>query len=233
MNVVAAAWSLFLGLQPDVALSELVFRYKRRVETLVGNQTFLHHPPHMTVYMAAFDDPQAVQSKCCNLAAQMPMPDSEIVGWHVFAGDVLTGEHTLVLQLADRDQAALRDWQRDAIATLAPLRNRTATRARYDAAWSSLSEGRRRAVEQVGFPFIADDWHPHWTIASIRADAWPTVERELLVTAPSMQGVCPQAMLYRLQNEFPVGIASFPLQSRIPKPHFDAQSTLGQVNVGP
>jgi hypothetical protein len=232
MDAVAAACVLFLGLQPDVALSELVFRHKRRVEALVGNQMFLHHPPHMTVYLAAFDDPQAVQTKCAAIAEQMPMPDSEIVGWHVFAADVLTGAYTLVLQLSERDQATLRDWQRDATAALAPLRNATATRTRYRETWQSLSAERQRAVEQVGFPFIGDDWYPHWTIASIAADAWPVVERELLAAAPRMQGVCPQAALYRLQNEYPVPMASFPLRSRVPKPHFDAQPVIDQFNIG-
>src|SRR5262249_47476167 len=152
--------------------SALVLSYKRRLRELVGEQLFLNDPPHLTVYLAHFAAKQRVIQAAAELAAGSAAIDINVVGWPVVTNDQLTGGHTLVLQFDERTQSQLRSFQQSAIDQLAPLRDRQATTARYIPQFQLLSTKRRESVEEIGFPFTRSDWHPHFTVASIRRADW-------------------------------------------------------------
>jgi hypothetical protein len=189
----------------------MVRAYKRRVESLVGPQTYLNHPPHLTVYVAAFDDAGAATDAARRLAAQTPPQSLGIAGWHVFSADKLTDGNTLVCRIADADVPSLREFQRRAIAALAPLRSAPASEARYADFWNSLDASERSAVRHTGFPYVGEHWHPHLTIASVRQSDWPIIERELLADAPRIDAHCPTMTLYGLDDGQPVPVPTFRL----------------------
>ncbi|MEX2187085.1 MAG: 2'-5' RNA ligase family protein [Pirellulales bacterium] len=203
------ATTMFIGLDPDPLLADLVWEYKRRARELVGPQTFLDHPPHLTVYLAAFDDDVAVLDATQRLAATTTLPSLDIVGWHVFAADGLTGGNTLVCQIADADVRSLRALQLRAIERIAPLRNESATGARYASRLPTLSEIETAAIRRCGFPFVGEHWCPHVTIASFRQFDWPTIERELLADPPQVHAMCQALTLYRLVDGHPTPVRSF------------------------
>ncbi len=203
---------MFVGLDPDPRLAEVVWAYKRRVRTLVGAQTFLDDPPHLTVYLAAFDEPAVVVDAMEQLAAATASPALGIVGWHVFRSDALTGGNTLVCQLADDDVRALRTLQHSVIQRIAPLRDDRATESRYAERLESLDETQRSAIRRCGFPYVGEHWHPHFTIASIRQSDWPTIEREMLRSPPQLEATCSGATLYRIDDGHPTSVRSFALR---------------------
>jgi 2'-5' RNA ligase len=211
MPPASSASTMFLGLEADARLAERICTYKRRVHALVGPQTFLDHPPHLTLYLAAFANGAAVADSVAHLVRELPAIRTSIVGWHTFWADQLTGRHTLVCQLDDEAVNELREIQHRAIAALAPLRHVKVTAARYASRLASLSATEQAAIASSGFPFTGEHWHPHLTIASINAADWPAIERELLPNPPSLDGCFPALALYRLVDEHPIMLRRFPL----------------------
>jgi hypothetical protein len=172
----------------------------------------LNDPPHLTVYLANFPSKQRVLEAAAQLAGELPSVDLQIVGWHVFTNDQLTGNHTLVFQFDDRTQMQLRAFQRYVIERLASLRDIRATIARYVPQFQLLSCKRREAVEEYGFPFVGADWHPHFTVASIRPKDWQPVAQQILPNAPQISESCGRLTIYELQKSEPVALVSHPLR---------------------
>jgi 2'-5' RNA ligase len=206
---------LFISLDPDATLAALVRRYKRRVRQLVGKQTFLDHPPHITTFLAHFPDSaeRAIVDVVASLAEALGPEEVRVVGWHVFAEDALTGSHTLVLRFDDDTRARLQKLQGRTIGLLSDLRDRPATKQRYAARWTALSADQQRAVDELGFPYCGADWHPHLTIASIGPVEWPRVAREVLNDLPQAAGCINALTVYRLVENEPVPIRTFSLRS--------------------
>ncbi len=198
--------TMFAALVPEAALHRLVQDYKDEARALVGEQLFLDDPPHLTVYLSVFPSVAAVLDQW----AQLPIKDVEqpveITGWHVFHADALTGNHTLVCDLAAADKRRLRDAQQQVINQLAPVRDPVAARQRFALRSSALDEAQRAAVAEHGFPYVGAGWEPHFTIASIQPDMWPRVWRAFADRPPVGSFCCPRMRLYQLHDGVPVAI---------------------------
>jgi 2'-5' RNA ligase len=183
---------------------------KAKTTAAAGAQLYADHPPHLTLYLAAFEDPQSLLAAVEELANRWPPPVFELIGWSVFYADVLAGGNTVVCKMAEDSASKCRMLQAEVIRLLAPHRDEAASKLRYEARWEALTLPRQRAAEDVGFPFIGDDWQPHFTVASIATDqweaAWPLLERDPIAgtfTAASLT-------LYALENGHPVPLSCFP-----------------------
>jgi len=190
--------AIFAALAPGAALSAVVSGYKDQVRALVGPQVYLADPPHLTVYLAEFLSVAAALGPWPKIAGRGDGFRLTLVGWHVFESDALTGSHTLVCEIAAEDKARLRLLQREVVEHLAPARDRAATLGRFAARFEYLTGQQRQCVEGSGFPYLADDWQPHLTIASIRPDDWAQVWKLLEPQAPRGTFRCARLRLYRL-----------------------------------
>ena len=194
---------MFISLDPDETLEQRIYQYKSEVRELVGDQLFLADPPHLTVYLSVFADEEAVVSAIESQRAKFQIDSLNIVGWHIFEADSLNGNNTLVCQIDDLAVDTLRRLQSNVISTVSNLRDTAATCARFEPRWQALTEEQRSCVTQQGFPYVGDGWHPHFTIASIRQDAWAAVEAELIPNPPQLTASCPSMTVYRLVHEEP------------------------------
>jgi len=200
---------MFVALQPDRELTQFLNDCKSRTQEMVGDQLYLGDPPHLTLYLAAFENPERVIDELSILT--LPTITGELVGWHVFEADVLTGRNTLVCEIDAADKGKLRQVQAALIRRLAPLRDVSATLERYKGKLNNLSKERQKAVERVGFPFVGDDWQPHFSVGSILPKDWPPVWNELESLSPKRAFSCPQLKLYRLEGTHPVLVNTFDL----------------------
>ncbi len=162
----------FAALIPDATWCEHLLACKAAVRAIAGPQRYLDDPPHLTVFLAAFADPEAWCGVVTNCAGTLQAPTVQIDGWHVFRDDPLTGGHTPVCAVGAAGQEALRAVQAKIIAALAPRRDAAASRERYADTWTRLSSMRQASVLAHGFPFTGQDWHPHVSIGSIAPAAW-------------------------------------------------------------
>lgn len=201
----------FISLEPDAALSSLVSGYKRRVAALAGDQLYLTDPPHTTLYLAAFNDLEAVLAALKRASAKIEAIDVALEGWFVFYNDALTGNHTLVCHWSEASRRAAQAIQGAVIKELAPLRHAPATEARFAASWDRLSLDQQRSVTAFGFPYTGEAWHPHLTIASIRPQDWDAVYEVLRHDPPQFRGRAVGLKLYELIDGRPAAIGSEPL----------------------
>ena len=169
----------FIAILPRGGLQSQILDCKAKVQRAVGDQLYLTDPPHLTVFLASFQDRNLLCDKLGELATELHSPVIRVEGWHVFEQDCLTGNNTLVIKINDSDKETLRRHQSKVVERTAKLRHLKASLARYKSAWQSLSQARRQAVKQCGFPFVGSDWQPHFTIASIRPSDWERAWSEL------------------------------------------------------
>jgi len=162
----------FIALLPRGGLQSEILDCKAKVQRAVGDQLYLTDPPHLTVFLASFQDQNLLCDKLGELTTELHSPVIRMEGWHVFEQDCLTGNNTLVIKINDFDKETLRRLQNKVVERTAKLRDLKASLARFQTAWQSLSQARRKAVEQFGFPFVGSDWQPHFSIASIRPSDW-------------------------------------------------------------
>jgi alpha-ribazole phosphatase len=207
---------VFLALQPDEAATQQIWQYKRRVRELVGDQLYLDHPPHLTFFLAAFSDLDAVVDSTRRVACDLKAPAVFVNGWHTFFGDPLTGFNTLVLDLTETDRERLRQIQMRLVELLGPHRDGDASLARINGHWPHLSGVEKAAAKAYGFPYVGAGWHPHFTVASIEPRVWPTVANELLREAPSGSFTCPRIQVYELIGNEPSLVESFELKRTAP-----------------
>ncbi len=198
---------LFLALDPDAHLTALVQSYKERTAELVGAQLYLEDPPHLTVYLAPFPPEARVWEAVQPVLAQTA-PRVNVVGWHVFEADALTGHNTLICDLDEPARQELRRLQRRLIEAVAPLRDYHATERRFASRLEQLTPEQRECVFRHGFPYIGDGWHPHFTIASIRVEDWARLFADLRDCPPAGHFACPRLKLYRLVNDRPQLVAA-------------------------
>lgn len=213
-----AAQLCFLALEPDEPFRARVLAWKRRVRELAGDQLYLDHPPHLTLYAALFPPGIDFRESFDEVAARVAAPTVSICGWHVFEADQLTGNNTLVCDVHPGGRPVLEAIQRQAVAAATPLRDTMATRSRYDAVWERLSEGERANVEAFGFPFAGPAWRPHVTVASVRPEAWEAVWPRLAADPPSATVRFPYMGAYAIKGFEPVLVRRFALAGVRPGP---------------
>lgn len=217
---------VFLALEPDLATTELIWRYKRRVRELVGDQLYLDHPPHLTFFLAAFANLGEVVESTRRIVRELSAPSVALNGWHTFFADPLTGFHTLVLDFTQADRERLRQMQLRVVESLSPHRDGAASLDRINGHWPHLSSLEKAAAQQYGFPYVGAGWHPHFTVASIRPHDWPAVAQELLRDVPTGPLTCPRVQVYRLVGDEPELVESFELPRTSPCCHTIEPRTL-------
>src|SRR5690606_6705762 len=114
---------IFLSLEPDDESARTVERFKQRVHERVGEQLYLSDPPHVTLYLAMFEEIDLVVDLARRCASSLSVEQAAISGWHSFLDDPLTGLNTLVLDFGKRDQDRLRALQMEIIESVSTSRD--------------------------------------------------------------------------------------------------------------
>jgi len=203
----------FIAILPRGDLQSKILDCKAKIQRAVGDQLYLTDPPHLTVFLASFQDRNPLRDTLRDLTTELLSPVIRIEGWHVFEQDCLTGNNTLVIKINDSDKETLRQLQSKVVERTAELRDLKASLARYKTAWQSLSQARRQAVEEFGFPFVGSDWQPHFTIASIRPADWERAWSELRNQPILGSFEDFELALFALNGNEPICIASFALNT--------------------
>lgn len=196
----------FAALLPDQTLSARIMHAKAKVRAIAGPQLYVDDPPHVTAYLGAYRSDADARDAFLSIADASPPFDVHTTGWHVFQGDVLTGNNTLVTAVADETADLLRQIQDRIIRAMSPFRDPVACERRYRDSWNSLTPERQLAVRNIGFPFVGGDWQPHITVASVRPADWPLVWEALRHEPILGSHRCDALVLYRLQGREPVEV---------------------------
>ena len=204
----------FFALEPDSSLAAEIEARKINLRIAGGHQQYLDDPPHLTVYLAAFLDGDGLIDALSKIAVGLSAPCVRTTGWDLFTSDPLTGSTTLVTAIDPVDKSRLRQLQANVIGHVAPMRNEASTTQRYAGVWEKLSANRRRAIERDGFPYVGEDWQPHFTIASVAPAVWAKVWKKIGHDPIVGSGRCDAFVLYKIEDEKPVEVA----RRHLPRP---------------
>ncbi|EAQ77024.1 2'-5' RNA ligase family protein [Blastopirellula marina] len=188
----------FVSIDPSPIWAVKLRAYKDDVRQLIGDQTYLDDPPHMTAYLARFPEGVEIDETIAEVAGQFAPLETELAGWHVLEADPWTGDRTLTIRVSQASQQALRDLQSKIAAAICEQRDREATLQHYAAVLENFTPLQRESIERSGFPYAGEDWNPQFTIASIRPADWKRVADTLLLQPPSGQSVCSSVTHYRI-----------------------------------
>ena len=153
-------------LEPLPPLFEEIKSRKQRIRSLIGDQVYLNHPPHCTIYhgtLASLDNwrtslEEAVKS-CKSFTTRT-------VENFVFYSDPLAQfGHTIAIRL--QLDPNLFELQALVAKALQPHIKRNSR-----AIPSSLAKHSpfRESIELFNFPFVGEHWIPHFSISSLAVD---------------------------------------------------------------
>ena len=178
--------SYVITLEPDEKLAGIVANHKRDVRLLVGDQRYLKDPAHSTMYIADLKDFKDWELKFDDLINELSfMLTNQIIalnGWFVFENDLVTKNHTLVIEMDERTKDSLSMIQSKVVTLLKDYRVNKSI-SRYDDV-SNYPEVFQKNVGYCGYPFVGDIWKPHISIASINTSDFPIVWSNLRSSNP-------------------------------------------------
>lgn len=176
----------YLALDPSPPFAAWLQARKEQLRSLVGEHRYLNDPPHLTLYVASFDDPGGAVATALDALAIRDFGSLAVGmrGWHAFLQDAATGGNTLVCDLDAPDDAALRRLQIRAATALAPLRSVETTAARYAASLAGFDTRERQSFDTFGFPYVGPIWRPHLTVASVAQRDWDVVRQAFGLVPP-------------------------------------------------
>ena len=102
-------------LEPGKKLHEEIISIKNKVKSIVGDQLYLKHNPHLTLYVGNFDGLDNFSDELDAYAAGIKNNDVKITGWFVFKDDVITKKNTLVCELSDNSISNLKSVQQEVV----------------------------------------------------------------------------------------------------------------------
>lgn len=154
--------NVYLKLQPKGQITELISKFNQfldqeQIFTTYQITPYIDaHPPHVTLYLATYDDKQIPEvMKQAELLAKKQKPLSLLTSKFVSQNDGY-----VMLSIVDDSQ--LQALSNEAMSKLAKLRDRKAPIP----AWAAKDPGRKLIFNQFGSPAVLQYYKPHISIFS-------------------------------------------------------------------
>lgn len=142
---------------PQVSLKKKIYFLKNKVKKNFGSQTYLNHLPHCTIYV--FQTPKKNLEEIKKIASLSLKKEKsyEIYKTDIFFNDPITKKNTFILKV--KKSFFLSKLQKKII----DLFGKYALKNKQRFNNKLMSKNYRL----YGYPFIKNNWKPHFTIASI------------------------------------------------------------------
>ena len=178
----------YLALNPDKNLTKLINEQKILVEDSIGNQTYLHHPPHFTLIIFTTDNLDKIILELENLAKKIPKINIVLKDLYIFYNDSLTNGHTIAYSVSEENIPILREIQLKTVNAIDKFN-----------------------TKKFVYPFIGDVWIPHITLASIEPDKFDLIFDKIKQNSIQGEFLIDSINLYRVGDENSFLIRSFEL----------------------
>jgi len=149
-------------IEPDFDLKLQVLRDKSTIFDLYGNQTYLKHLPHCSIYVFNITQKQLNKlkyNKLLNLNFNTKNITIKVNKTNVFKNDLLTNGDTYCYEI--NKNKYLDDLQKKIIKFFLPYVDKKPKKTLYNESWMNHN------YDKFGFPFVGKKWIPHITLASI------------------------------------------------------------------
>jgi len=168
-------------LEPEGVLREFILSYKERINSVLPNQPYCHHPPHSTLFMSVLEQNKSWLERLESAIQRIPPFHAKVRDTVIFYNDEFTdGGHTIALCVEPSAELFL--LQQTVAETLASCVD---GKTLEPPSGFLENEPFRTAYLKYGFPFVGEHWIPHFTIASLQVSG----ENPLIV---EFQNLCPE-----------------------------------------
>ena len=142
---------------PDSLLEKKIFFLKKKVKKNFGIQTYLNHLPHCTVYVFQTSTKSLKEIKKIVRISIKNKKSYEIYKTDIFLNDPITKKNTFIIKV--KKNIFLSKLQKKIV----DLFNKYALKNKQKFNNKLMNKNYRL----YGYPFIKNNWKPHFTIASI------------------------------------------------------------------
>lgn len=187
----------FVALEPESSLRDLILEQKEKIEQVFGKQTYLNHPPHMTLFIFTTDNIEGVKKALPSLSSTLSSPVLQVRGFHFFYDDVYTKKDTLAYAFDPTTTTLLRTVQKQVVTLLMQYNTKQFTTPSAPE-FSSMGPSEKENIRRYAYPFVGDVWLPHFTLASLhKADL-----QQILPSLNEIRGEyrAPTLALYRVSE---------------------------------
>lgn len=178
-----------IALEPEERLSNLILEQKYLVKKISGDQIYLNHPPHITVYIMFKSDLDKIKKIVEDVSKNTIKMSLEIKGLDFFKDDKKTNDNTIFYDFLGEKE--LKSFQEKIILSL-----------------SNLDDSKEK------YFYIKNKWHPHITIASIKKERFNEVLKKLRENELIGKFNIDKVVIYSyIHPEPPIKIKSFELKN--------------------
>lgn len=178
-----------IALELEERLSNLVLEQKCLVKKISGDQIYLDHPPHITVYIMFNNNLDKIKKIVEDVSKNTIKISLEIKGLDFFKDDKKKNDNTIFYDFLDKKE--LKNFQEKIILSL-----------------SDLDENKEKYL------YIKNKWHPHITIASIKKERFNEVLKKLKENEISGKFNVDKVVIYSyIHPKPPIKIKSFELKN--------------------
>jgi 2'-5' RNA ligase len=164
----------YIALNPEKKLTDLINEQKSMVRTMIGEQTYLSHPPHFTLFHFTLRDPEKFYPGLEKIARNTNSFPINLRNFYIFHNYSFTNGNIITYSVLNKDLNSLRKIQQMVINEVNPF-NMRGIYLKENESYRKMSKAEKNNINDYGFPFVGDSWIPHITIALINSDKFSEV----------------------------------------------------------
>jgi hypothetical protein len=161
---------------PGTEVCEKIWVIKQNAHKILGDQLYLLHPPHITLYLGVFDESflENISDFVKNNLEDFRNVKLSTSGVFSYPKDPITGLVTVYLRVEENNM--LHNIQQKLYHALVPYKKREVP-SLYVEVWKNLSIETQEKILEQGYAFMGNIWKPHLSIASFEENVWKEGER--------------------------------------------------------
>lgn len=164
----------YIALIPEKRLIDLINKQKSLIKEMIGEQTYLSHPPHITLIIFTTDNLNELALELEKFSLDINKFRVKINDFYIFYNDIFTNRNTITYAVSNEDLEYLKELQ---LKTIEKINNFNTKKlySKEDESYKKMSETEKSNTDKSGYPFIGENWIPHITLASIDIERFEEV----------------------------------------------------------
>lgn len=198
----------FISLDPEEKLINLIEAQKDFVKKTTKNHKWADHKPKITAFIISTDDERKLVEKIKSLASDINKIFIDLREIKVHSLDARSSGKTITYPASTANLHILRNIQRKIIESLNKFNNKENFSKFVNI--NLLSENQKENLKIFGYPYVSEDWEPHFTLASISSEKFDEVLKYAEENRINGKFELVSISLYKGLDS-PILIAKFPL----------------------
>ena len=167
-----------IALEPEEKLCNLIKEKKELIKSRIGEQIYLSHPPHLTLFPITSEKLNQIMLGLENIKQTIKKFPITLTDFFIFYNDLQTKGHTIVCKLSQETTAYIKKIQIEMLNKINSL-NTKEMFSIEDSYHQITSKIEKQNISNYGYPYIGENWIAHFTISSIDKNQFSEIWEEL------------------------------------------------------